>query len=118
MDYICIRNLKVDTLVGVHPDERRERRKVKINIKLGCDLRKAGVSDDLSDTVNYKTIEEKVTAVISNNEYFLIERMAEVVAEICLETIGVEEVKVTVEKAGTLDYAKGASVEIQRPWAP
>lgn len=115
MDYISIRNLKVDTLVGVNTEERQQKRKVKINIKLGCDLRKAGVSDDLRDTVNYKTIEEKVIAVISNNEYILIERMAEVITEICLETIGVEEVEVAVEKAGTLDYAKSAVVEIKRP---
>lgn len=115
MDYIYIRNLKVDTLIGVQPNERRKKRKVRINIKIGCDLRKAGVSDDLRDTVDYKTIEDKVIAVTSNNEYYLIERMAEVIAEICLETIGVEEVKVSVEKAGTLDHAKSAMVEIQRP---
>lgn len=115
MDYIHIRNLKLDTLVGVHPDERRQKRKVKINIKLGCDLRKPGVSDDLRDTVDYKTIENKVTAIITNNEYFLIERMAEVIAEVCLETVGVEQVMVTVEKAGTLENAKSAIVEIERP---
>lgn len=115
MDFIHIRNLKLDTLVGVNPAERKQKRKVKINIQLGCDLRKAGVSDDLRDTVDYKTIENKVTAVITNNEFYLIERMAEVIAEICLETIGVEQVKVNVEKAGTLENAKSAMVQIERP---
>jgi FolB domain-containing protein len=115
MDIIHIRDLKIQTIIGVHRNERLRKKPVTINIQLFCDLRKAGISDDINDTIDYKMIEDKVTTVISNNEYFLIERIAEVTAEICLETAGVEKVRISVEKAGTLSYASAALVEIERP---
>ncbi len=116
MDIIQIRDLEIGTLVGVPHEERGRRTKIKLNIELFCDLRKAGVSDDLADTVDYKTIEDKVIAVIANNEFYLLERLAEATAEVCLENIGVEKVRVKVEKSGTLSRSKCVVVTVERPW--
>lgn len=115
MDKIYIRNLELETVVGVLPDERSSKQNLTLNITIICDLRKAGLSDNLGDTIDYKTMEDKVAAAIINNEFFLIERVAEVSAEICLETPGVKKVIVNVEKAGTMSFAESAIVEIERP---
>ena len=115
MDIIYIRNLKLETLIGIFPDERSRKKVITINIQLFCDLRKAGVSDNLDDTIDYKSIEDKVVETITGNEYYLIERVAEIIAEICLATDGVQKVKVSVEKAGTMSNAESAVVEIERP---
>lgn len=115
MDKIYIRNLELETLIGVLPDERTKKKNLTLNITLACDLRKAGVTDNLDDTIDYKTIEDKVASAIANNEFFLLERVAEFAAEICLETPGVDSVVVKVEKAGTMNYAESAVVEIERP---
>jgi len=114
MDKIYIRNLKLETLIGVYPDERTVKQYLILNITLSCDLHKAGASDNLDDTIDYKTIEDNVASAIINGEFCLIERIAEAVAEICLEAPGVEGVIVRVEKSGTLTYAESAIVEIER----
>lgn len=115
MDKIYIRNLTLETLIGILPDERIRKQSLNVNIAISCNLRKPGVTDRLEDTIDYKTIEDKVASAIVNNEFFLIERVAEVAAEICLETPGVEGVKVSVEKSGTLTHGQSAEVEIERP---
>lgn len=114
MDIIYIKDLQLATLIGVYPEERKKRQTITLNIKIYCDLRKAGKSDNLNDTIDYKNIEDRIADTILNNEYFLIERVAELAAEICLETEGVNKVNVKVEKAGTLTYAHSAIVEIER----
>ena len=114
MDIITIKNIELETLVGVLPEERTQKRLVKINIRLFCDLRKAGQSDSLDDTVDYRNIELKIHEKVTKNQYLLIERIAEETAEICLADDGVEKVNVSVEKAGTLAYSESATVEIER----
>jgi FolB domain-containing protein len=115
MDKIYIRNLELETLIGVLPKERSRRQYLTLNITLSCDLHTAGITDNLKDTIDYKTIEDKVASAIINGDFFLIERVAEVAAEICLETSGVEVAVVTVEKTGSMSYAESAIVEIERP---
>ena len=115
MDKIYIRNLELETLVGVQPEERRRKQLLTVNIILSCNLRKPGITDRLEDTIDYKIIEDKVASAIINNEFFLIERVAEVAAEICLEDPNVRNVVVSVEKEGTLKFGKSAVVEIERP---
>lgn len=115
MDKIYINNLELKTLVGVQPEERRRKQPLIVNIILTCNLRKPGITDRLEDTIDYKIIEDKVASAIINNEFYLIERVAEFAAEICLEDPNVRSVIVSVEKAGTLNYGKSAVVEIERP---
>lgn len=115
MDKIHIRNLELKTLVGVQPEERRRKQLLTVNIILSCNLRKPGITDRLEDTIDYKIIEDKVASAIINNEFSLIERVAEVAAEICLENPEVGKALVSVEKKGTLSYGESAVVEIERP---
>jgi len=115
MDIIHLRDLRFNTHVGVLASERKVKKEVVINLQLFCDIRKAGTSDKLEDTVDYKTIEDKVAELLADNEFCLIEKIASMLADICLNTAGVKKVRLTVEKAGTLDYAQSAIVEIERP---
>ncbi len=115
MDKIIIRDLKVPTIIGTFEWERKEKQEIILNIELYCDLRKAGKSDRIDDTVDYKTMKKRIIDLIMKAEYFLIEKTAESVAELCLSTTGVEKVKVTVDKPGALRYARSVAVEIERP---
>jgi dihydroneopterin aldolase/D-erythro-7,8-dihydroneopterin triphosphate epimerase len=100
--------------VGVFPEERHEKQDVILNLTLHADLRKAGRSDDLADTVDYKTIKKKVIALVEASSYRLVERLAERVAEVCLEDRRVKKVVVFLEKPGALRFARSVGVEIAR----
>ncbi len=69
MDKVFIRDLVINTIIGIYPHERENKQPVTINIEMSCDLRKAGETDDLNDTVNYKEINDKVREHVANSSY-------------------------------------------------
>lgn len=113
-DQIQIDELLVRTIVGINPDEREKPQDVLINLTFKADLRPAGESDDISDAVNYRTIAKEVIALIENSRFFLIERMAEEIARMCLSHGGVQGVVVNVQKPGALRFARNVGVTIER----
>ncbi len=114
MDRIFIRDLAVRCIIGVNEDERREKQDVLINVALEADLKRAGKSDRFSDTVDYRAIKKEIYAMAESSQYFLIEALAERVAEICLQHPGVLRADVTVEKPAALRFARTVAVEIAR----
>lgn len=114
MDRILIRDLAVRCIIGVNDEERREKQDVLINIVLEADLRTAGKSDEFEDTVDYRGIKKEVYAMAESSEYFLVEALAERIAEICLGHPDVLRAHVTVEKPAALRFARTVAVEIAR----
>lgn len=115
MDKILIRDLKTSVIIGTFSKERKEKQNLIFNIELRCNLQKAGKTDNLNDTINYEAVKEKIISLIENSKFYLLEKAAEAVAELCLKTPGVESVKVTVDKPGALRSVRSVAVEIERP---
>ena len=114
MDTILIEDLLVRCVIGVFPEERQHKQNVIFNIALAADLRKAGQSDDLADTVDYKHLKHQIVERVETSSYQLIEKLAQEVADICLATPGVEAATVRVDKQGALNFARSVAVEIHR----
>lgn len=114
MDRIHIRDLTLRTFVGVDPEEQEKKQEVVLNITLHADLVKAGRTDDLKDTVNYRTIKAAIAEYVESNRFSLIERLAEAAAEIALRDPRVRKAEITVDKPGALRYARSVAVAIER----
>ena len=114
LDRIHIRDLQCRCVLGVNPDERRNKQDVVIDITLYADLAAAGRSDDLRDTVNYRAVKKQVLEMVEASSFHLVERLAERVAEICLAPPPIRLVRVLVEKPGALRFARTVGVEITR----
>ncbi|MFO7899157.1 MAG: dihydroneopterin aldolase, partial [Planctomycetota bacterium] len=114
LDRIHIGDLLLRCIVGVRDWERREKQNVNVNITLFADLRTPGRTDRIEDTVDYVAIKKKVIALAENSSFYLIERLAQRIAETCLEDRRVERVAVRLEKPGALRFARTVSVEIVR----
>lgn len=113
-DRIHIRDLLVRCIVGIYPEERHEKQDVIINLTLHADLRNAGTTDNIDDTVNYKTIKKQVLTMIQQSEYFLLEKLADEIAQIALRDERVQQVEVSIDKPGALRFARSVAVEIHR----
>ena len=113
-DKIYIRDLAVRCIIGVNHDERTEKQDVVINIILFTDTGKAGQSDILEDTVDYKMVKKAVLSLVENSTFVLIEKLAEEIAKVCLGYSKVQKVNVTVDKPGALRYTRSVAVEIVR----
>jgi FolB domain-containing protein len=114
MDKIIIKDMLLRCVIGVRDDERHEKQDVIINIVMWADLRTAGRSDRLEDSVDYSALKKKVVGEVEKSRYFLIEALAERIADLCLEEPKVKKVQVSVEKPGALRFARSVGVEITR----
>lgn len=114
LDKIYIRDLHLRCIVGIYPEEREHKQDVIVNVILRCDLSEACRSDRIEDTVDYKSVKKRIVAMVEASEFFLIERLADAIAEICLESPAVALAQVTVDKPGALRFARSVAVEISR----
>lgn len=113
-DRIYIHDLTIPCLIGINEDERLAKQEININIILEADIKKACESDDIKDTVDYKKLKVKIVDHIKDSSYFLIEKLASVIVDICLENKLVKQATVKVDKPHALSYARTVSVEITR----
>lgn len=114
MDRIIIRDLLVRCIIGVTPEERREKQDVLITVALSVDLSVAGKSDRVEEAVNYRPLKKRILAIAEQSAYHLIEALAERVAVECLEDARIREVQINVEKPSALRFARTVGVEIVR----
>ena len=113
-DRIYIRDLRLRCIIGVYPEERRDRQEVLINLVLAGDFSAASRSDDIRDAVDYKSIKKGIIALVENSAFNLIETLAERIAALGLEHPRVQEVTVCVDKPGALRFTRSVAVEITR----
>jgi FolB domain-containing protein len=114
MDQILITNLAARGILGINDWEREKPQEILINIVLFTDLVQAGASDDVRDSVNYRTVAKKVLAWTETSKRFTVEALAADLARLCLEEPGVQKVQVRVEKPGAVRFARSVGVEIER----
>ena len=98
LDRISLRGLRVHGRHGVHAHERRDGQDFVVDAVLGLDTRSAAAGDDLSRTVDYGTVAERLAAVVAGEPVRLIETLAERLALACLAEPFVQEVEITVHK--------------------
>jgi dihydroneopterin aldolase/D-erythro-7,8-dihydroneopterin triphosphate epimerase len=113
-DTIRIKGLFLRTIIGVNHDEREHKQDVLINLALDVDTRPAARSDQIEDAINYKTITKDVIDLVENSRFFLVERMADEIARLCLRDARVEAVRVSIEKPAALRFARSVGVVIRR----
>lgn len=114
MDKIIIKDLLVRGIIGINDWEREHPQDILINIEIEADLKKAGESDSIEDSVNYRTVAKKVIAHAEKAKRLTVEALAADIAKICVAERGVILVRVRVEKPGAVRFAKSVGVEIER----
>ena len=118
MDRILITDLSARCIIGVNPDERREKQDVLVNLAIYADLRMAGQTDRLEDALDYRAIKKQVLALVEESHYYLVEALAEAIARACLADPAVLRVDVRVEKPSALRFARSVGVAITRERQP
>ena len=116
-DRITLTGLRVRGHHGVLPEERRDGQDFLVDAVLHLDLRPAGDTDDLTRTVHYGELAERLAAVVAGEPVDLLETLAGRLAQVCLAAGPVERAEVTVHKPSApipLEFAD-VSVTVVRP---
>jgi FolB domain-containing protein len=114
MDKIFIKDLLVRGVIGITDRERRLPQDIIINIILYTDIRKASLSDNIADCVNYSTVTKKVMAYAESINRYTVEALTSDIASLCLQEEGVLKVCVRVEKPGAVRFSRSVGIEIER----
>lgn len=113
-DRIEIKDLLLRAIIGINDWEREKTQDILLNITLYADLKRAGRSDTVADSVNYRNVTKKVIGLVENSSRYTVEALAADVAQLCLQEPGVKRVRVRVDKPGALRFARSVGVEIER----
>ena len=113
-DTLFINDLTIPCIIGAHEHERKDKQLVIINIELSIDTKTAGKTDDLQDTVNYQKIAHDVASMVERSDFYLLEKLAQSAADICLQDKRVKQVKIRIEKPKAVKLAKSSAIEITR----
>ena len=114
MDIVFIKQLQVDTVIGVYDWEKTIKQRLLLDISLAADQRAAASQDDIRLTLDYAVIADKVTALITAQPIELIETVAERVAQMLLHDFATSSVQITVSKPGAVAQAQTVGVQITR----
>ena len=114
MDKIFISDLLIRGVIGISEREREQPQDILVNIVIFADIRKASKSDNVDDSVNYRTVAKKVLAHTETIKRYTVEALAEDIAALCLEDDKVIKVQVRVEKPGAVRFSRSVGVEIER----
>lgn len=114
MDIIFIRDLRIDTVVGIYEWERRIRQTIVLDIEMKTDIGAAANSDDIKDTLNYKAVAKRLIEFVRASEFQLVETLAEECARIIRDEFAVSWLRLTLNKQGAVRGARDVGVIIER----
>jgi dihydroneopterin aldolase len=98
MDKIQLEGMVFYGFHGVNPAEQELGQRFVVDLEVERDLRTAGLSDDLEDTVSYSRMYRLVKEVMEGPSRKLLENLAEAIAQRILDSFDVESVRVGVKK--------------------
>ena len=114
MDRVLIRQLKIETVIGVYEWEKKIHQSLLIDLDMAWDNKPAATTDDYQHALCYETVSNRLTALITEKPIELIETVAEMTANCLMTEFDVPWVKVTVMKPGAVPSAAAVGVEIER----
>ena len=73
MDKVFIKNLEIETIIGIYDWEREKRQRVVFDIEMAWDNAKPAGSENIDDALNYKTLSDELKDTVGSSKYLLIE---------------------------------------------
>jgi FolB domain-containing protein len=114
MDKIIINDILARGIIGINDNERTHPQDILINLIIQADLTQAGSTDNIEDSVNYRTITKKVIQMAETAQRLTVEALANDIAIYILTQEHVNGVIVRVEKPGAVRFSRSVGVEIER----
>lgn len=107
---IHIANLRLRTIIGIYDWEKENKQDVIINITIEFDGSKAGKSDNIEDTIDYKNITKEIIRYVENGKFNLIEKLVGGIGDIVMNDKRILKSTTTVDKPGALRFTDSVSV--------
>jgi dihydroneopterin aldolase len=114
MDIVYIRDLRIDTFIGIYDWEQQLRQTLSIDLELSTDVAATAAANDISLTLDYKAISERLLGMIENQHFELLESLAEQIAQVLQDEFQVRWLRLRLGKPGAVSAAADVGVVIER----
>ena len=114
MDTIFLKEVKVETRLGVPDWERLRLQTIVLDIELAMPHSRSCQSDAIDDTIDYGAIVQRIRQTLSEHSFKLVEALAEHLCQLILDEFGTPWVKIKVSKPGILPGVHSLGVTIER----
>ncbi len=114
MDIIFLRDLRIETIVGIYDWERETPQTVVLDLEMSTDVARAAATDDIRDALNYKDIAKRLISFVGESKFMLVETLAEECAKIIRDEFDVKWVKIQLNKQGAVSGSRDVGVIIER----
>jgi len=114
MDRVFIEDLRIQTVIGIFDWEREITQTVSLDLQMGFDISRAGASDDIVDTLDYKSVSKRLIQFVEGSEFQLVEALAEHCARIVLDEFPVSWLRLKLSKPGAVRGSSAVGVIIER----
>jgi dihydroneopterin aldolase len=114
MDIVYIRDLKIQTVIGIFEWERAIKQTVSLDLEMATDIRKAAATDNIDDALNYKAVAKRIIAFVEGSDFLLVETMAEKIAAIVRDEFAVPWLRLRLSKPGAVRGSQDVGVIIER----
>lgn len=114
MDIVYIRDLRIDTFIGIYDWEQQLRQTLSIDLEMATDVAATAAADDIAITLDYKAISDRLLAMIENQHFELLESLAEQIAAVLLDEFQVRWLRLRLGKPGAVPAAADVGVVIER----
>jgi len=111
---IFVRDLKIDMLIGIYPQEHTTPQEVVANIEGIVDQPQNWQNDAMDDWVSYEEFVKTVRDIAGRGHISLLETFARKIAETLLMDQRLLEVTVRLEKTAAIPGAKSVGVEYRQ----
>lgn len=114
MAKIFIRDLKIDAIIGVLPQERILPQPIFIDLEIVTDITEAAKTDDLKDVIDYAKIAQRITDFVSHSQFQLLETLAEKISELLFNEFNISHLLLQIAKPNAIANAKQAGIFLER----
>ena len=114
MDKLVIKDIKLKTLIGIHPWELKTPQTLHCDLAFQTDAAALAKTDVIDNAINYVKVLEHLEHFIKNHHFKLIETLANNIAAQCLQHFPTTWVQVTLRKPSALINAQEVAISIER----
>ena len=113
-DIVFIKDLQINTLIGVYDWERAIKQQLIISCEMVCDMTQATQTDDVAFAINYKTVCEDIERLCHDIKAKLLEKLAEDICAYILANYACTQITLTINKPNAIKQAGSVGVKITR----
>ncbi len=114
MNSIFIRDLRIETRIGVYAWEKQLAQPLVLDIEFELPSARPFGSDQLGDAIDYAAVVRRVQALAADHSHQLLERFTEAVADVVRGDFGIPWIRVSVAKLAPVPGAARIGVRIER----